>query len=312
MAGAGAILQALARLATNRNETVPRTTLGPFHTDLSIFDSECGSGLRVTWIGHSTALIEIDGCRILTDPVWCQRASPLQFIGPRRFFAPPLTLSQLPPLDAVIVSHDHYDHLDGSAIAALGQRGAPFYCPLGVGRYLRQWGVASDKITELDWMQSAGLAHGCLLTGVPARHFSGRSMWNRFGTLWSSFVIRGSRNSVFYGADSGWFDGFAEIGERFGPFDLSMLEIGAYDPAWATIHLGPDRAAQAHLALRGRLMMPIHWGLFNLALHAWRQPIERLSEIAPSMGISLFLPQPGLPAEVAQQPLNTQWWQAKS
>lgn len=311
MGGAGMMIETLARLATNRSETVPRTQLGPFRTDVSIFDTEPGSGLRVTWMGHSTALIEIDGCRILTDPVWCERASPIQSMGPRRFFAPPLAISELPPLDAVIVSHDHYDHLDKSAIAALGQRGTAFYCSLGVGRYLQEWGVDGDKITELDWVQSVELAGGCTLTAVPARHFSGRSMWNRFETLWSSFVIRGSRNSVFYGADSGWFDGFAEIGERFGPFDLTMLEIGAYDPAWASIHLGPDRAAEAHLALRGRLMMPIHWGLFNLALHAWRQPIERLGEIAPGMGISLFLPQPGLPAEVAQQRLDTQWWRPK-
>ena len=312
MGGLRLMVESIGRLATSRAERVPSPPLGPFRTDLAAFEPEPMSGLRITWMGHSTALIEVDGCRILTDPVWCERASPVQFLGPKRFFEAPLDIADLPPLDAVLVSHDHYDHLDKRAIAALAQRGTPFFCSLGVGKYLAAWGVAADKITELNWMQSVDLGQGCTLTATPSRHFSGRSISNRFETLWSSFVIRGSRNTVFFGADSGWFDGFAEIGQSFGPFDLTMLEIGAFDPAWSNIHLGPDRAAEAHLALRGRQMMPIHWGLFNLAFHDWWQPIERLIEIAPDKGISLFLPQPGQPAEVSQALVDSQWWRRKT
>ncbi len=306
--GPGLIFRSIARLLTSNAETVPKKPLGPFQTDASLFEAEPLTGLRVTWMGHSTALIEVDGCRILTDPVWSERASPVQFAGPKRFFAPTLNIADLPRLDAVIVSHDHYDHLDKAAIAAMAKLDTRFYCSLGVGRYLRQWGVAAEKITELDWTQSAEIAKGCTLTATPTRHFSGRSMWNRYQTLWSSFVIRGPKHTVFYGADSGWFEGFAEIGRQYGPFDLTMLEVGAYDPDWASIHLGPDRAADAHLALRGRQMMPIHWGLFNLAFHDWWQPVERLQEVAAEKGISLFLPEPGAPAEVGELLLDTQLW----
>jgi len=184
---------------------------------------------------------------------------------------------------------------------------------LGVGKLLQNFGVAAEQITELDWTQTVSLTAGvCSITSVPARHFSGRSLFNRFETLWASFVIKGRSHTVYFGADSGLWEGFAEIGVAYGPFDLTMLEIGAFNELWKDIHMGPDGAAQAYTALggpqRAGLLMPIHWGLFDLALHAWRQPIQRLEEIAAERNLPLFAPEPGLPTEVAA--IQSDWWHA--
>jgi L-ascorbate metabolism protein UlaG (beta-lactamase superfamily) len=180
---------------------------------------------------------------------------------------------------------------------------------LGVGEILEQYGVRRRRITELDWTQSIGDS-ALQITAIPSRHFSGRSMFNRFETLWSGFVLRGPKHSVYFGADSGWWEGFEEIGGEYGPFDLTMLEIGAYNELWKDIHMGPDGAAQAFTDLGGKgLLMPIHWGLFDLALHGWRQPMERMLEIAAEKGILLWSPEPGLPAEViAGAELQSDWW----
>jgi L-ascorbate metabolism protein UlaG (beta-lactamase superfamily) len=180
-----------------------------------------------------------------------------------------------------------------------------------VGRLLQNLGVAAKRISELDWTQTVSIANGmCVATSLPARHFSGRSLLDRFGTLWASFVIKSKHHTVYYGADSGWWEGFAEIGAAYGPFDLTMLEIGAFNELWKDMHMGPDGAAQAYAALggpeRAGLLMPIHWGLFDLALHGWRQPIERLVEVAAERRWPLFAPPPGLPAEVAA--LRSDWW----
>ena len=185
----------------------------------------------------------------------------------------------------------------------------PFYCSLGVGTYLEKWGIQKSRITEMDWTNKIKVNDDLEFTALPARHFSGRSLFNRFETLWSSFAIKTTNHNVFYGADSGWFDGFKEIGEVFGPFDVTMLEIGAYNENWADIHMGPENAVRAHLALRGKLMMPIHWGTFNLALHAWKEPIERLLHAANEKHIELFLPAPGEPCEVTGKGYYTKWWE---
>jgi len=252
------------------------------------------------------------------DPVWDERASPSQWAGPKRFFAAPMRLEDLPGVDVVLVSHDHYDHLGESTIRRLAElesmQGAKWVTSLGVGAVLRGFGVKAEKISELDWTESATVK-GLEITAVPSRHFSGRSMFNRFETLWSAFVLKGAKHSVYFGADSGWWEGFAEIGAKYGPFDLTMLEIGAFDELWAAIHLGPDGAVRAFEALGGAdpqsrgLMMPIHWGLFDLALHAWRQPIERLLELAGAKGIALWTPEPGRPTEVvAGVEERSDWW----
>jgi L-ascorbate metabolism protein UlaG (beta-lactamase superfamily) len=269
-------------------------------------------------MGHSSMLIEIDGVKVLVDPVWDERASPSQWAGPKRFYAAPLGLEELPAVDVMLVSHDHYDHLGEATIRRLAalesMRGARWVTSLGVGESLREFGVSGEEITELDWTQSVAVK-GLEITAVPSRHFSGRGMFNRFETLWSSFVLKGAKHRVYFGADSGWWEGFREIGATYGPFDLVMLEIGAFDVLWDGIHLGPEGAARAFEALggadpRGRgLMMPIHWGLFDLALHAWRQPMERLLELAHEKQILLWAPEPGLPTEVvAGVEVRSDWW----
>jgi len=306
-AGFDKLIPILMEYINNKAETVPKLPLGPFKTDTSIYNTQPASGLRITWIGHSSLLIEIDGKRILTDPVWGQRASFLSFMGPKRFFDPSLKLSELPPLDAVLLSHDHYDHLDKETIEFFAGTTIPFFCSVGVRKYLEKWGINSGYITQMNWGDSVMVGNDIVITSTPARHFSGRGIINRNETLWASFVIRGPKHNIFFGADSGWFPGFKEIGDTFGPFDLTMLEIGAYGKYWPDIHMGPDHASNAHLALKGKLMMPIHWGTFNLSTHAWNEPIERLLQYAKEKNIELFIPEPGKPTEV-KGPLNSKWW----
>jgi L-ascorbate metabolism protein UlaG (beta-lactamase superfamily) len=305
--GYGAMLR---RYLFEKAEREPSQPLGPFTADVAALAAPVpADALRATWLGHSTVLMEVDGRRFLTDPVWGQRASPSQLVGPKRFFAPPLPLAQLPPLDGIILSHDHYDHLDEAAIRALAPRGEHFYCPLGVGAHLRRWGVPAERITEATWWDKMELSVDFELIATPARHFSGRGLLNRDSTLWASWVIKGPQHRVFFGGDSGPFDeAFRQIGAAYGPFDLVMLEIGAADPEWADIHLGPDNALAAHQLLGGGPLLPLHWGTFNLAFHAWRQPVQRLLAAAPA-DTTLLLPAPGQRMEVAAGAFNSRWWE---
>jgi L-ascorbate metabolism protein UlaG (beta-lactamase superfamily) len=313
--GLSTILKILPLLLVNREERTPRKPLGPFRTDARIFATPPKGGLRVTWFGHSSMLLEIDGVRLLIDPVWDERAAPTRWAGPKRFFAPTLPLEEMPAIDGVLISHDHFDHLGEATVRRLSKmesmKKTQWVTSLGVSKQLQQLGVAAERIRELDWTQTASIAGGaCEVTSLPARHFSGRSLFNRFETLWASFVIKGHNHTAYYGADSGWWEGFTEIGAAYGPFDLTMLEIGAFNELWKDIHMGPDGAAHAFTALggpeRAGLLMPIHWGLFDLALHSWRQPMERLLAIAVSQGWPLFAPEPGLPSELA--PVQSDWW----
>jgi L-ascorbate metabolism protein UlaG (beta-lactamase superfamily) len=266
------------------------------------------SGLRVTWLGHSTMLIEIDGVRILTDPVWGPRASPSSLIGPKRFQPVPLSLREMPPVDVVVVSHDHYDHLDYPTIRALAKTGVPFVTSLGVGAHLEYWGVQAGRITELEWWESHTLPNtDVVLTAAPSQHFSGRGLKDRNTTLWSSFATRSPRHSVFFSGDTGLTTEYRSIRERLGPFDVVMLEIGAFYPAWGDIHLGPDNALQAH-AMLGGVFMPVHWGTFSLAMHAWDQPAERLLELAPETDAQLLMPILGQPVEPAHAEMVKPWW----
>ncbi|CAN5368302.1 MBL fold metallo-hydrolase [soil metagenome] len=305
--GFGKLIPILKEYINNKAENTPKQALGPFTADASVYNTAPVNGLRITWIGHSSVLIEIDGKRILTDPVWSERVSFSSYIGPKRFFAPPLPLNDLPPLDAVLLSHDHYDHLDRETIKFFKDTHIPFYCSKGVGQYLSAWGIDRTFITEMDWGDSVFIGNDCVVTATPARHFSGRGILGRNETLWSSFVIKGKKHNIFFGADSGWFPGFEEIGNAFGPFDLTMLEIGAYGKNWPDIHMGPDHASTAHLALKGNLMMPIHWGTFNLAPHAWYEPVELLLKNAASKNINLFVPEPGKATEVKGSYISN-WW----
>jgi L-ascorbate metabolism protein UlaG (beta-lactamase superfamily) len=269
------------------------------------------SGLRATWLGHSTVLIEIDGLRILTDPVWGPRASPSRLVGPKRFQPVPVALKALPHIDLVVISHDHYDHLDFPTIRELAKREVPFVTSLGVGAHLEAWGVQSQRIVELDWWESHTFANADLTVGAaPSQHFSGRSLKDRNATLWSSMVIRSSRHAVFFSGDTGLTTEYAVIRERLGPFDLVMLEVGAFHPAWGDIHLGPEHALEALALLGGGAFLPVHWGTFCLAMHAWDQPAETLFELGPKQGAQLLMPHLGEPVEPAHANRVSPWWRA--
>jgi len=269
------------------------------------------TGLRATWLGHSTVLIEIDGVRVLTDPVWGLRASPSQWAGPKRFQPVPIAVRKLPPLDAVIISHDHYDHLDYTTIRALARSDVPFVTSLGVGAHLEAWGVPATRIVELDWWESFELPKaGLTVTAAPSQHFSGRGLRGRNSTLWSSMVLRSERHGVFFSGDTGLTTEYAAIRERLGPFDLVMLEVGAFHPAWGHIHLGPANALEAWSLLGRSAFLPVHWGTFSLAMHAWDEPVETLVALGAKRGVPLVMPRLGEPVEPAHVVQVSPWWRA--
>lgn len=261
----------------------------------------------MTWLGHSIILVELDGAVILTDPVWGPRASPLSWFGPRRWYEPLMALEELPPLDAVVISHDHYDHLDHPTILALREWDVPFVVPLGVGAHLEGWGVPLERIIELDWWESYEVG-GVEVVATPARHASGRHFLDRDRTLWAGYALRGPEHRIFFSGDTGMFPGFREIGERLGPFHLTMLEVGAYAQSWVDWHLGPEQAVEAHEMLGGEVFLPIHWGLFNLAYHGWTEPMERVLVAARDRAVPVWAPKPGESWEGGEIPDLVRWW----
>ncbi|PRP71624.1 hypothetical protein BUE93_06475 [Chromobacterium amazonense] len=283
----------------------PLPTLDPRHA----WRKPPESGLRATWLGHSSVLIEIDGLRLLTDPVWGPRASPTRLAGPKRFQPAPVKLKELPPLDLVLVSHDHYDHLDYPTIRELAKTPAPFVTSLGVGAHLEAFGVPRERITELDWWESyQHPGSELVVTATPSQHFSGRGLKDRNATLWSSLSMRTPRQSVFFSGDTGLTGQFEEIRERLGAFDLVMLEVGAHHPAWGDIHLGPDNALKALELLGGGAFLPVHWGTFNLAMHAWDAPAETLLASAERRNVRLLMPRQGEAVEPAHAERAAPWW----
>jgi len=266
-------------------------------------------GLHVTWYGHSSALIEIDGARVLIDPVWGERVSPSQHVGPKRLHPTPVPLDTLPRVDAIVISHDHYDHLDLPSVRMLTRtQDAPFLVPLGVGAHLRRWHVPENRIVEFDWWDRYTVA-GLELIATPAQHFSGR-LFKRDGTLWTSWAILGPTHRAFYTGDSGYFDGYAEIGRRFGPFDVSLVQIGAYGPGWPAIHMTPEEGVAAHVDVGADVMIPVHWATFNLAMHAWAEPADRVWRESKARDVRLVVPRPGERVDVADPPAVDDWWQA--
>jgi len=283
------------------------------------------TGLRLTWMGHSSVLAEIDGRRVLFDPVWGERCSPFAFAGPKRLHPVPLPLRALGPVDAVVISHDHYDHLDLPTIRALAGTGTVFVVPLGVGAHLERWGVPGDRTRELDWNETTKVA-GIGLTATPARHFCGRGLRNRQHTLWASWVVSGAEHRIYHSGDTGYFSGFEDIGAAYGPFDATMIQIGAYSEywprdhtddgplpgAWPDIHMNPAQGVQSHLDLQQGLpngvMLPIHWGTFNLSLHPWAEPGEWTLAAADAVGQPVALPVPGQPFEPAGDLPTRPWW----
>ncbi len=300
-------LREFLRRGERRVPDAPLPVLDPRQTWLRRPDT----GLRTTWLGHSTVLIEIDGYRVLTDPVWGPRASPSVLVGPKRFQPMPVALRQMPEVDLIVISHDHYDHLDYPTIKALVKSKVPFVTSLGVGAHLQAWGIAPERIHELDWWESFTLpSTGLSVTAAPSQHFSGRTLKSRNATLWSSIVVRGPRHAVFFSGDTGLTGEYARIRELLGPFDLVMLEVGAFHPAWGDIHLGPDHALEAAVLLGNAPLLPVHWGTFALAMHAWDQPPERLLEAAPGFGTHLVMPRLGEAVEPAHSEAVTPWWRS--
>ncbi|WP_260865163.1 MBL fold metallo-hydrolase [Shewanella sp. KCT] len=258
-------------------------------------------------LGHSSILLKIAGQTWLIDPVFSDRASPFSFIGPKRFHQPPIALEQLPEIDGVLISHDHYDHLDEESIKRLHHKVKRFIVPLGVEQHLLRWGVARDKVQPLDWWQSVTLGE-LNITATPTQHFSGRGLFDKNQTLWASYVIQSDRSKLYFSGDSGYFDGFKAIGERFGPFDLTMIETGAYDKDWPSIHMTPEQSLQAHLDLGGRQMMPIHNGTFDLAFHSWYEPLERIAALAADANTQLITPIVGQVLDIHNAPESIAWW----
>ncbi|MDM4767762.1 MBL fold metallo-hydrolase [Pelomonas sp. SE-A7] len=258
-------------------------------------------------LGHSTLLLKLEGRFWLTDPVFSLRASPFQWMGPKRFHAPPIALDQLPPIAGVILSHDHYDHLDEAAVKALAPKVELFVTPLGVGDRLIAWGIPAAKVRQLDWWQATE-HQGLRLVCTPAQHFSGRSLSDGNQTLWASWALLGQQARVFFSGDSGYFDGFREIGERLGPFDLSLMETGAYDPQWPDVHMQPAQSLQAHLDVKARVMLPIHNGTFDLAMHGWTDPFEQISALAEKQGVPLSMPRIGERVALQAAKGGSAWW----
>lgn len=264
------------------------------------------SEVQLNWLGHAGVLIRSGNTYLLTDPVLIERASPFPFVGPERFFPSPIAPEALPELEGVIISHDHYDHLGYETILAIQHKVKHFFVPLGVGETLRYWGIPDSKIVEMDWWQ-AYEGDGFKITAAPARHFSGRFLTQN-NTLWASYAIELGGQKIYFAGDSGYFNGYEEIGQRLGPFNLSLMPIGAYDYAWANIHLNPQEAVQAQQEVQGGVLLPTHWGTFDLALHSWYEPMELLIDEAQQAGVPLLAPKPGQWVTSSSE-TDVAWWQ---
>ncbi len=289
--------------------TVPVDAIPVRRLDRAALDALDPQANHIVRLGHSSHLLKLRGRYWLVDPVFGERASPFTFAGPRRFHAPPITLAELPPIDALVLSHDHYDHLDASTIAALKERVQRYFVPLGVGERLRAWGVPAERIQEFDWWQQ-GEWNGVRVTAAPAQHFSGRSLWDRNKTLWAAWSLASGDQQIFYTGDTGYFPGFAEIGRRLGPIDVALVENGAYNPdGWPTVHMTPEETVRAFEELGARVLYPVHNSTFDLAFHGWREPLERVAALAQEKAIVLATPEIGEVLTVGRPRNNRHWWE---
>ncbi|MDM0107645.1 MBL fold metallo-hydrolase [Variovorax sp. J22R24] len=292
-------------LTQKPDTTVPREPI-PVHA-LSAARLEQAPDASLFRLGHSTLLLKLGGELWLTDPVFSERASPVQWLGPKRFHPPPIGIDELPPIKGVILSHDHYDHLDEAAIMKLAPKVGVFVTPLGVGDRLIAWGVDPAKVRQLDWWQETTV-QGVRLVATPAQHFSGRGLFDGDRTLWASWVIVADNLRLFFSGDTGYHADFKTIGERFGPFDVTLLETGAYDVQWPDVHMQPEQTLQAHRDLKGRWLMPVHNGTFDLAMHGWAEPFDRIDALAVAGGIALATPAMGERMSLRQPQAGGRWW----
>ena len=265
-------------------------------------------GLRAWWLGHASALIEVDGVRVLTDPVFSKRTSPVQFAGPARMHPVPLPLDQWKNIDAVVISHDHFDHLDMDTIQHLARGGTHFYVGLGIGAHLERWQVPAAQIHEMDWWEQADIK-GVKIVCTPARHYSGRTSMNN-STLWASWMVKGPTHSVYYSGDTGYAEHFKAIRAKLGSPELALVKVGAYGDTWMDIHMNPESAVQAVQDLGATALLPVHWATFNLAYHAWAEPAVRTVAAAKAAGVQVVVPRLGEKFEFGQ-PFSNQAWYLK-
>lgn len=267
-----------------------------------------GSNAKITWFGHSAFLLEIEGKSILFDPMFGKAPTPFPIRNQRYSGKLPFEIEELPTVDAVFLTHDHYDHLDYGSIMKLKGKVKRFFTPLGVGSHLERWGISPEIISEHDWwseFEFEGLQFAC----TPARHFSGRGLMDRNSTLWCSWVIEGKHSKIFFSGDGGYGPHFKEIGNKYGPFDITLMECGQYDDRWAAIHMLPEETVQAHLDVKGKVLIPVHWGAFTLSLHSWHDPVERAVKAAEELGVDIATPRIGETVTVGSQSYpNSAWW----
>jgi L-ascorbate metabolism protein UlaG (beta-lactamase superfamily) len=291
------------------DNTVPTDAIPVRRLDRAALDALDDDGSHVIRLGHSSHLLKLRGKWWLIDPVFGERASPFSFLGPRRFHAPPLALADVPPIEALVLSHDHYDHLDAFTIEALKDRVQRYLVPLGVGARLRAWGIEASRIEEFDWWQQATVGE-VTATAAPAHHFSGRGLWDRNSTLWASWAFDvGGRQRIYFSGDTAYFPGFKEIGERLGPFDIALMENGAYDSYWPQAHMTPEETVQAFRDVGARLLYLVHNSTFDLALHPWREPMDRAADLAEKAGVALATPEIGEVLTLGRPRENRRWWQ---
>ena len=271
------------------------------------FDLDNLEALKFARLGHSTLLIQLSGKYFLTDPVFSERVSPVQWMGPKRFHPVPMDIESIAEIEAVIISHNHYDHLDEASIKQLKNKVNHFVVPLGIGDKLIAWGVDESKITQLDWWENIKL-NNVELVSTPAQHFSGRGITDSDKTLWSSWVIRNKEYSLYFSGDTGYFPGFKDIGDKYGPFDYAFMECGAYNELWRDIHMMPEDSLQAFKDVRGKVMVPIHNGTFDLSTHAWFDPMDQITKLAKENNVSLLIPEIGQLIDSKQEYISSAWW----
>lgn len=300
-------------LTATRIDTVPAQTLPVQTLSWPKWQELPANNVHVVRLGHASLLLKLHGQQWLVDPVFSERASPLSFAGPKRFHPVPIDVNTMPMMDGLLISHDHYDHLDAATIERIHPKVKQFVTTLGVGKRLQGFGVPAEKITELDWHQSIRFSN-VNITAQPAQHFSGRGLFDRNTTLWASWVIESQSDEhltkLYFSSDSGYFDGFKKTGEKHGPFDLALIESGAWDKMWAGIHMTPEQSVQAHIDLQARVMMPVHNSTFDLALHPWHEPLERVTAVAQQRGTLLATPMMGEVYTVGTVPKVNHWWRA--